>query len=202
MVGALQRLDTLETLLLCWLSYTKWELLRTIHVSTQKLSCLLKFSPLIVLALSGSISCELNNPYWSMLKMPFSVHGHLMWNNCGLPGCCFFLTHTAGPPTFSFLNSTMTFFFSFFILPPCIWSQPLPQLLHLHSWLGRGVAIIIPAMGRLLLVYIQKTSHYFYNFFFLRKDPSGNIVVHNQEFWMIDTVKWHFGDWCIQCLYG
>jgi hypothetical protein len=44
--------------------------------------------------------------------------------------------------------------YSFWDLPPYILSCPLPHLHHLQSSLGQGVAIIMPPLGRVLLVYI------------------------------------------------
>jgi hypothetical protein len=90
------------------------------------------------------------------------------------------------------------------LLLPSLFTHNSTVLLSLHSiltfqkcWVIYLIFLRNDIEGGLLLLYIPKTSRYF----FLRNDHSRNIVGQDQEFWMTDTVKWHVEEWCIRYNY-
>ena len=74
-----------------------------------------------------------------------------------------------------------------------------------HTWLMHDNTasmiingITITNIGKLALLYILKTSHYFH-YFFMENNYSGSIVGQAWEFWTIDAGKQHIEKQCSHC---
>ena len=75
--------------------------------------------------------------------------------------------------------------------------SPSHLLLHHHTSLRWEMATFCTSMGRLLLLYVPKTSCYLHSYFSPRSYLSGNTVHQDQEFLVISAVKWQFKKQCI-----
>jgi hypothetical protein len=63
------------------------------------------------------------------------------------------------------------------------------------------VTAVTILMSRLLVLYVQTTSHNFC-YFFLRNDNSRNTAGQHCEFWTNNKAKWHSEEWHMYGSYG